>query len=299
MRVFVTGATGYLGAAIVRAVQAAGHKVVGLARSEQAAELLAAAGCRPHRGDITDPEGLAPALADADAVIHTAVGMGGGIVGDADHAAVDAMVAALAGHKGTLILTSGLAVYMGYRQPFVDESTPLDDVAEPQRPRVALEERALAGAQRGVRPVVIRPGHVYGGGSAGVFTRILLEAARTAGQGVYVGDGYGLFAVVHLDDLAGAYVAALDDPSASGRYNLAAQTMAMRDVATAMSHGLGAGGATTAITVDEAVERWGPLGRGLLGGPMVSSVRATADLRWNPTGPSLAYELIHGSLRPR
>ena len=296
MRVFVTGATGYLGRAIVRAVQEAGHEVVGLARSEQAAAALVSAGCRPHRGDITDPPGLAPALADADAVIHTAVGTGGGVVGDADHAAVDAMVAALAERKGTLILTSGLAVYMGYRVPFVDESTPLDDVVEPQRPRVALEERVLAAGERGVRPVVIRPGHVYGGGSAGIFTRTLLEAARTAGHGVYVGDGYGLFAVLHLDDLAAAYVAALTEPSASGRYNLVAQAMTMRDLATAMSYGVGGGGATSAITPDEAVERWGPLGRGLLGGPMVSSVRATAELRWRPTGPPLAYELIHGSL---
>jgi nucleoside-diphosphate-sugar epimerase len=149
-----------------------------------------------------------------------------------------------------------------------------------------------------VRPVVIRPGYVYGDGSAGIFTRILLDAARTAGRGVFVGDGNGLFAVLHLHDLAAAYVAALTDPSASDRYNLVAQTMTTRDVATAMSLGLGAGGSIAALTLDEAVERWGPLGRGLLGGPMVSAVRATAELRWSPSGPSLAYELIHGSLRP-
>jgi nucleoside-diphosphate-sugar epimerase len=299
MRVFVTGATGYIGGAVVRAVQQAGHDVVGLARSEQAAEKLVSVGCEPHLGDIADPAGLAPALAVADAVIHTAVGMGGGIVGDADHEAVDAMVSALADRGGTLILTSGLAVYQGYRVPFVDESTPLDDVVAPQRPRVALEARVLAAGAEGVRPVVIRPGHVYGRGSAGIFTRTLLEAARAAGHGVFVGDGNGLFAVLHLDDLTAAYVAALTDASASGRYNLVAQTMIMRDVATAMSHGVGGAGATSALTLDEAVERWGPLGRGLLGGPMVSSVRATAELRWSPSGPSLAYELIHGSLRPQ
>jgi nucleoside-diphosphate-sugar epimerase len=156
----------------------------------------------------------------------------------------------------------------------------------------------LAAGVRGVRPVVIRPGHVYGDGSAGVFTRALLDAARAAGQGVFVGDGYGLFATVHLHDLAAAYVAALTDSSAAGRYNLVGQTVAMRDVAAAMSHGVGGGGSTSALTVDEAVERWGPLGRGLLGGPMVSSVRATGQLGWSPSGPSLAYELIHGSLRP-
>ena len=298
MRVFVTGATGYIGGAVVRAVQHAGHEVVGLARSERAAEALIGVGCEPHLGDIADPAGLAPALAGADAVIHTAVGMGGGIVGDADHAVVDAMVSGLAERNGTLILTSGLAVYTGYRVPFVDESTPLDDVVAPQRPRVALEERVLAAGVDGVRPVVIRPGHVYGGGSAGTFTRTLLDAARSAGHGVFVGDGNGLFAVLHLDDLAAAYVAALTDSSASGRYNLVAQTIAMRDVATAMSHGVGGGGSTSPLTLDEAVERWGPLARGLLGGPMVSSVRATAELRWSPSGPSLAYEVIHGSLRP-
>jgi nucleoside-diphosphate-sugar epimerase len=299
MRVFVTGATGYIGGAVVRALQqAGGHEVVGLARSEQAAEALISAGCEPHPGDITDPAGLAPALAGTDAVIHVAVGIGGGIVGAGDHEAVEAMVSGLADRNGTLILTSGLAVYQGYRVPFVDESTPLDDVVALQRPRVALEERVLAAGARGVRPVVIRPGHVYGDGSAGIFTRTLLDAARTAGHGIFVGDGYGLFATLHLDDLASAYVAALTDSSASGRYNLVAQTMTMRDVATAKSHGVGGGGSISALTPDEAVERWGPLGRGLLGGPMVSSVRATAELRWSPSGPSLAYELIHGSLRP-
>jgi nucleoside-diphosphate-sugar epimerase len=223
--------------------------------------------------------------------------MGGGLVRDADHEVVDAMVSELADRHGTLILTSGLAVYQGYRVPFVDESTPLDDVVERQRPRVALEERVLAAAARGVRPVVIRPGHVYGGGSAGIFTRTLLDAARSAGHGVYVGDGNGLFATLHRDDLAAAYVAALTDSSALGRYNLVAQTFAMRDVATAMSHGVGGGGSTSTLTLDEAVERWGPIGRGLLGGPMVSSVRATAELAWSPSGPSLPYELIHGTLR--
>jgi nucleoside-diphosphate-sugar epimerase len=298
MRVFVTGATGYIGGAVVRALQqAGGHEVVGLARSEQAAEALISAGCEPHPGDITDPAGLAPALVGADAVIHIAVGIGGGIVGDGDHVAVDAMVSGLADRNGTLILTSGLAVYQGYRVPFVDESTPLDDVVAAQRPRVALEERVLAAGAHGVRPVVIRPGHVYGDGSAGIFTRTLLDAARAAGHGVFVGDGDGLFSVLHVDDLAAAYVAALTDSSASGRYNHVAQTLTLRDVATAMSHGVGGGGSISALTPDEAVERWGPLGRGLLGGPMVSSVRATAELRWSPSGPSLAYELIHGSLR--
>lgn len=298
MRVFVTGATGYIGRAVVGAVQEAGHEVVGLARSDAAAEALAAAGCEPHRGDVTDPAGLAPALARADAVVHTAVGMGGGIVGDADHAAVDAMVSALAGRGGTLVLTSGLGVYSGISLPRVDEDTPLDGVVAAQRPRVLLEERALAAAARGVRAVVLRPGHVYGGGSAGIFTRTLLDAARAAGRGVFVGDGTGVFSAVHRDDLAAAYVAALADPSAAGRYNLVAQVLTMRDLAAAMSHGLGGGGAASALTPEQAAERWGPIGRGLLGGPMVSSVRATVGLRWSPRAPGLAYELIYGSLRP-
>ena len=168
MRVFITGATGYIGSAVVGALQRSGHDVVGLARSEQAAEALKRAGCEPHLGDITDPAGLTAALAGADAVVHTAVGAGGGVVGDADHAVVDAMLAALAERQGTLVLTSGLSVYAGYRVPFIDEDTPLVDVIPPQRPRVALEERALSGTDRGVRAVVLRPGNVYGGGSAGI-----------------------------------------------------------------------------------------------------------------------------------
>lgn len=297
MRVFITGATGYIGSAVVEALQRSGHDVVGLARSEQAAEALKRAGCEPHLGDITDPAGLTAALAGADAVVHTAVGTGGGIVGDADHAVVDAMLAALAERQGTLVLTSGLGVYAGYRVPFIDEDTPLDDVIPPQRPRVALEERALSGTDRGVRAVVLRPGNVYGGGSAGIFTRMLLDATLQAGRGVMVGEGAGLYGGVHRDDLAAAYVIALEAPSVGGRLHLVSQTVTMRDVAAAMSHGIGAGGETMTITLEEAKQRWGPLGLGFLGGPIVSSVRATAELGWRPAGPSLPYELIHGSLR--
>lgn len=297
MRVFITGATGYIGGAVARAVAGAGHEVVGLVRSEEAAERLRAAGLAAHVGDVADPASLRPALAGADAVVHNAVGMGGGIVGDADHAAVDAMLEALAAHGGTLILTSGIGVYAGLPAPVVDESTPLDDVAPPQRPRVALERRALAGEDRGVRVAVVRPAHVYGHGSAGIFTRTLLGAARDAGHGVHVGEGHGAYVVVHVDDLARAYVAVLTEPLARGPYNVVAGSLSMRDVAAAMSHAVGGAGRVAAITVDEAVERFGALGRGLQGGPMVAAVRATAELGWSPTGPSLAYELVHGSLR--
>lgn len=165
--------------------------------------------------------------------------MGGGIVGDADHAVIDEMLTGLAERRGTLVLTSGLAVYAGYRVPFIDEDTSLDDVIRPQRPRVTLEERVLAGSERGVRAVVLRPGHVFGGGSAGIFTRTLLDATRQAGRGVVVGEGAGLYGAVYRDDLAAAYVAALDTPSVSGRINLVSQTLTMRDVAAAMSRGIG------------------------------------------------------------
>jgi nucleoside-diphosphate-sugar epimerase len=211
--------------------------------------------------------------------------------------ALDALVGALAGRDAPLLLTSGLGVYAGSRASVVDEAAPLDDVVPAQRPRVLLEERALGSVARGVRAVVLRPAHVYGRGHAGAFTRLQLDHAARTGAGAYVGDGSAPYATLHVDDLAEAYAAALERAPAAARYDLVGSTLVTREVAGAVSHAVGAGGRTVSLTADAARDAWGPLAGVLIGGPAVVALRAVVELGWTPRGPSLPYELVHGSLR--
>lgn len=296
MRIFVTGATGYLGGAVARRLAAAGHAVTALARSDDAASRLAAQGFAVHRGDVHDPASLAAAASQAEGVIHMAVGGPGGVT-DADAVALDALVGALAGRDAPILLTSGLGVYAGSRAAIVDEATPLDDVVPAQRPRVLLEEHALRAVARGVRAVVLRPAHVYGRGHAGAFTRLQLDHAARSGAGAYVGDGSAPYGTLHVDDLAEAYVAALDRAPAGARYNLVGSTLVTRELAGAVSHAVGAGGRTVSLTADEARAAWGPLAAVLIGGPAVVALRAVVELGWTPRGASLPFELVHGTLR--
>lgn len=296
MKIFVTGASGTIGGAVTRALREEGHHVVALVRSDAAAAKLGGAADTIVHGDVGDPASFAGALRGVDAIVHTAVGMKGG-VNASDTAAVDAMVDALAGTDRPLVVTSGVGVYFALKDAVVDEDRPLADAIPPQRPRVELEGHVMRAAERGVRTVVLRPAHVYGRGAVGIFTRIQLDYAKRTGAAAYIGDGGGLLSFVHVDDLAQAYVAALARGAAGARYNIVASALAAREVAEAISHASGAGGRTVSIPASEAAAAWGPLGPLLERTPAISSLRAARDLAWTPRFPSLQWELLHGSLR--
>jgi len=296
MHVFVTGASGLIGGAVTRHLLEAGHAVTALARSEHAAERLARAGAAVHRGDVQEPDTLAAGARAADAVVHVAVGGPRGVT-EADVAAVEAMVDALAGRNAPLLVTSGFGVYAGHPVSIVDEESPLNSPVPAQAPRVALEGRVREAAARGVRTVVLRPAHVYGHGESGVFTRVQLEYAARTGAGAYVGDGAVPYGTVHVDDLAAAYLAALERAPAGALYNVVGSTLPTREVATAVSHAVGAAGRTVSLTPEEAHAAWGPLAGLLIRGHTVLGVKAAVELAWTPRGPSLAYELTHGSMR--
>jgi nucleoside-diphosphate-sugar epimerase len=229
MRIFVAGATGYIGTAVTRRLCAAGHDVVGLARSDASAERLARAGVGVHRGDLAAPATIRAAATDADAVVHVAVGVQVGLVSEVDVAAFDAMVDAMAGTGRPLVVTSGVAVYAGSAAAAVDEDTPLETPLPAQVPRIRLEERVVQAAERGVRTVVLRPGFGYGHAAAGLLIRVQVERARRTGIGAYVGDGGGLFPVVHVDDLAGAYLRAVEHGRAGSRFNIVGRTHSARE----------------------------------------------------------------------
>ncbi|MBB4638715.1 NAD-dependent epimerase/dehydratase family protein [Longimicrobium terrae] len=295
MKIFITGASGYIGGVVASHFAGLGHDVTALARSEESAARLSSAGFRVHRGDVSDPASFVSAVAAADGVVHAAVGGARGVTAD-DEAALEAMVGALEGRGAPLILTSGLGVYAGMQAAVVDEDTPMDAAIPQQQARVRLEQQAVRAAERGVRTVVIRPANVYGQGGAGLFTRLQLEYAERTGAGAVPGDGSAPFVTVHADDLAAAYAAALERAPAGSVYNLAGQSHTFRELAGAMSHAVGGGGRTVALSADEAREAWGPLAALITSIPAISALRATVELGWTPRAPSLTWELTHGSL---
>ena len=299
MRIFIAGSTGYIGTAVSRYLRVCGHQVVGLARSDASAQRLASEGIAVHRGELADAASIKSGAAAADAVVHVAVGVQVGLVSEVDVAAVDAMVDALEGTGRALVVTSGVAVYAGSAAAAVDETTSLETALPAQVPRIRLEERLAQAAHRGVRTVVLRPGFGYGRGGAGLLIRVQLERARATGIGAYIGDGGGLFPVVHVDDLADAYLRALERGRAGSLFNIVGRTHSAREIAEAVSHAAGGGGATVSLSLDEARDAWGPLAGVLVGFPPVSALRATVELGWTPREPSLLYELVHGSLRRR
>lgn len=295
MRVFVTGASGLVGGAVARQLRAAGHAVTALARSDASAAALNGEGFEVWRGDIENPEGLTPALAAAEGVVHAAVGMGNG-VGPADEKALDLMIEALAGRNAPLILTSGIAVFSGAPGSYYEEEIALDEAAPAQLPLLRLEERAIRSAGRGVRAIVLRPSSVFGHGRIGSVTRRQIDFAERIGAGAYVGEGLVPYTAVHVDDLAAAYAAALERAPASSCYNIIGQTLTTRDLALAISHAVGVPGRTVSLTPAEARETFGQMAELMIKRPIVSGARAVLELGWTPQAPGLAYELAHGSL---
>lgn len=296
MKVFVTGASGYIGGAVTRALRKNEHEIVALVRSPESAAKVSEPGVTVVRGDVGDPASYRAALREVDAIVHTAVGMNGGVK-EPDFVAIDAMIEAVAGTDKPLVVTTGAAVYIGMPIAVADESTPLDGAAPAQVPRVKLEQRVIEAAARGARTIVLRPAHAYGRGSAGIFTRIQLEHAKRTGVAPYIGDGGRLMSYVHVDDLAEAYVAALAKARGGSVYNVVSTALPLREVAEAVSWAAGGEGKTRSIPLEEAAATWGPLGPLLAASPAISALRVAKDLAWTARAPSFAWEAIHGSLR--
>lgn len=286
MRVFVTGATGFIGSRVVPELISAGHQVVGLTRSDAGAQSLAAQGAQARRGDLEDLESLRGGAAASDAVLHVAFRHDWTRFAEScelDKHAIETIGAVLQGSSRPLIVSSGVGVADG--RAATEDDPPL---SSPSFPRVS-EGTAVELMERGVNASVMRLPQVHDTEKQGLITP-LIAIARAKGVSAYVGDGSNRWPAAHIGDVARIYRLALEKGTAGARYHAVAEEgVPLKDIATAIGHGLNV--PVISISPEQAQEHFGFLGFFAGRDVHTSGAQTRAKLGWNPTGPDLLTDL--------
>jgi nucleoside-diphosphate-sugar epimerase len=293
MRVFITGATGFVGSAVVRELIDSGHEVLGLARSDAAAAALTSAGAGVHRGSLDDPASLREGAAASDGVIHTAFihdfsDMQGSARTDLN--AIETLGAALAGSDRPLVVTSAIGLLESGRVGTEDDAP---DPGAAGAHRIPSERAALALAARGVRVSVIRlPASVHGAGDHG-FVPQLISVARDKDASAYIGDGSNRWPAVHRLDAARLYRLALEEaPAGTTLHAIAEQGVPLRDIAAVIGRQLGV--PTVSVAPEDASEHFGWIAHFAGRDIPASSALTRQRLDWQPSQLELIPELDQG-----
>lgn len=290
MRVFVTGATGFIGSRVVKELIGAGHDVTGLARSEEGAKALAASGAKVQRGELDGLDGLRKGAAQSDGVIHTAFRHDWSKFAEScemDKRAIEVLGSALEGSDRPLLVTGGLAVIAQGRAANEDDPPAPVSATYPR----ASEATAVALEARGINASVVRLPQVHNPVKQGLVS-YLIAVAREKGVSAYIGEGLNHWAAVHVEDAARLFRLALEKREAGARYHAVAEEgVSLREIAEAIGRGLKV--PVVAISPEEAGAHFGFLagfaGMDLRG----SSAKTQERLGWRPTGPSLLTDLAN------
>jgi nucleoside-diphosphate-sugar epimerase len=290
MRVFVTGATGFVGSAVVRELLGAGHKVLGVARSDEGAAALAAAGAEVWRGTLEDPAGLAEGARGCDGVAHLAFNHDFAKFaenGKTDAAAIEALGEALAGSDKPLLVTSGVA-RLGNGRPGTE-----NDSLPPGLPRFS-EPAADAQIAKGVRAGAVRLPPITHADGVGGFANYLVPLAQGKGFAAYIGEGSNRWAGGHRDDAAKVFRLALEKGEAGQRHHaIDEEGVPTRDIAEAIGKRLGV--PAKSLSQEEAAEYFGWFAM-FAGLEMSASSALTRErLGWTPTHKGLLADLAQGA----
>lgn len=291
MRVFLTGATGLIGSAIVPELLNAGHQVLGLTRSDAGAKALLAAGAQVHRGTLEDPESLRSGAAQADGVIHCAFDHDfSNFVANCekDRRAIEALGGALIGSDRPLVITSGTGMGNAVEgQPATEDVFNSDE----PHPRKASELAAAEILAKGVNVSVMRLPQVHDPVKQGLITP-MVELAREKGVCAYVGDGLNRWPAAHVLDVARLYRLALEKGQAGARYHAVAEEgVTARAIAEVVGHGLKV--PVVALSSEEAPAHFGWLAAFTGLDIPASSAQTRERLGWSPNGPGLISDLEH------
>jgi nucleoside-diphosphate-sugar epimerase len=297
MKIFITGAAGYIGGSIAEKLVASGHEVRSLARSTEQARLLKTRGMDPVAGTLDDPEILTKAAQSADAVINAA---------SADHpGSVVTLVTALERSGKLLIHTTGSAIVADHADGEYSTSVALteDSYFEPvpyRRARVDMNRYVRQAAiEKGLRSIVVCPSMIYGTGRGpqphSDQIPKLIELSRQAGAGVYFGKGLNRYSNVHIDDLVDLYLLIMEKAPGGSFFFAENGHSSFKEIAVMISNSLGLGGKTSSLPLANVIQQYGEAARlGVASNSVVSAVNARR-IGWAPKAPSLAEWLNTGS----